>query len=101
MNCSDKNTDCDSSCLFTLIQAAYERVLPGAPVEKDTTASANHQFPSHMYKDHHEHHTRHHPHGTSDRSSTNNNSNNNNPSAPQGKPPGGTGFHSKFFNEKH
>jgi curved DNA-binding protein CbpA len=27
----DKNTDCDSSCLFTLIQSAYERMVEIAP----------------------------------------------------------------------
>lgn len=81
----DKNSDCDSSCLFTLIQAAYERVLPGAPAEK---ASAHTQFPSHMYKDSPEHFARHHPHGQ--------------PTSGAGsnvKPPGG-GLHSKFFTKR-
>lgn len=29
----DKNQDCDSSCIFTAVQAAYEKLLHSAPVE--------------------------------------------------------------------
>lgn len=77
----DKNSDCDSSCLFTLIQAAYERVLPGAPEE---TNSGHSQFPSHMYKDDdREHYARHNPQAQR--------ANNTNAAA---------GLHSKFFSKR-
>ena len=29
--CIDKNTDCDTSCIFTAIHAAYEKLVNAAP----------------------------------------------------------------------
>lgn len=85
----DKNTDCDSSCLFTLIQAAYERVLPGAPEDSNV---AHNQFPGHMYKDSPEHFTRHHPHAQPAQSSSGK-------SANTDRHPG-AGLHSSFFKKR-
>ena len=38
----DKNQDCDSSCIFTAVQAAYEKLEATAPVEASPALSSSH-----------------------------------------------------------
>ena len=38
----DKNQDCDSSCIFTAVQAAYEKLEATAPTETPSASSSSH-----------------------------------------------------------